>query len=104
MHHIDNLAALLITIFEIIYSFGDLIIICEFGQRMNCALGECNEIIGQFEWYSFPVEFQRVLPLILNFAQQPVEVICFGSIICDREIFKYVRVMKISNHLNSNDN
>lgn len=92
LHHIDNLAALLITMFEVIYSFGILFIACELCQRVDFAFSECNVMIDQFAWYSVPADVQRMLPLILNFMQQPIELKCFGSSSCDRETFKYVRL------------
>ena len=77
---------------QVIYAFGVLLITCELGQQINLAFIDCSDMIDQFDWYLFPIEIQRMLPLILNFAQQPIEVKCFGSAACDRETFKYVRV------------
>lgn len=77
---------------EIIYSFVGMFVSCEMGQRINLAFEECNEIVEQFDWYQFPVEIQQMLPLILHFTQQPVEILCFGSRACDRDTFKSVRV------------
>jgi hypothetical protein len=45
-------------------------------------------MIDQFKWYLFPSEIQRMLPLILNFAQQPIEIKCFGNMKNDRDTFK----------------
>lgn len=41
-----------------------------------------------------PNEMQRMLPSILQFAQQSVETKCFGTIACGRETFKFVSTMK----------
>lgn len=48
-------------------------------------------MINQFDWYLMPADIQRMLPIIVNFAQQPVYIVCFGSAACDRDTFKYVR-------------
>ena len=80
---------------QVTYAFGVMFVACELGQRLNLAFDECNDMIDQFNWYLFPAEIQRMLPLILNFMQQPVEIKCFGSTALDRETFKYVRVNKI---------
>lgn len=77
---------------EIFYAFSSLFLACELGQRMNLAFVECNDMIDQFGWYLFPAEIQRILPIIMNFAQQPTEIKCFGSVACNREIFKSVSV------------
>ena len=80
---------------QVIYAFGVVFIACELGQRVNLAFVECSDMIDQFDWYLFPAEIQRLLPIILNFTQQPVEIKCFGSTTLDRETFKYVRITKI---------
>lgn len=90
-----------ITIFEIFYAFGALLIACEVCQRVNIAFEECGDMVVQFEWYLFPIDIQRMLPLILNYMQQPIEIKCFGSVTCDRETFKFVRIMKNLLHFSS---
>lgn len=85
---------ILITALEIIYAFGLLLVACELGQRVNCAFEECNEMIVQFKWYLFSTEPQRLLPIIIHFAQQSVDIKCFGSAACDRETFKYVSIIE----------
>lgn len=82
---------LLTTMVEIFHPFGLLFVACELGQRVNLAFDECKEIIGQFEWYRFPKDTQRMLPLILHFTQQPIDIKCFGSAALDRVTFKKVR-------------
>lgn len=86
----------MITILELIYGFGSLFIACEVCQRTNLAFDKCSEMVEHFEWYSFPTGIQRMLPVILNIMHQPVEIKCFGGLTCDRETFKYVRIVNIS--------
>lgn len=81
---------LVTTIIEVIYAFGVLFIACELGQRVNLAFAKCSEMVDQIKWYLFPAEIQRMLPMILNFTQQPFEIACFGSTRCDRDTFKWV--------------
>lgn len=84
------MVAFLIILIEILYAFGVLFTACELGQRLNFAFDECNEMIGEFEWYKFPIEIQRMLPMLMCLAQQPVEIQTFGSVALKREAFKYV--------------
>lgn len=72
------------------YSFGIVFGLCEFGQRMTNAFEEIEDEIETFDWYFFPYELQRMLPMILMVTQQPVEIECFGSISSLREYFKKV--------------
>ena len=81
---------LFITIVQAIYAFGVMFIACELGQRITLAFYECSDLIDQLEWYLFPNKIQRMLPIIMSFAQQSVEMKCFGSAACNRETFKYV--------------
>lgn len=63
---------------------------CELCQRSTLAFDECNDMFAQFKWYLLPTGIQRMLPMILNFVQQPTEIKCFGSAACNREMFSYV--------------
>lgn len=79
-------------IVQISYAFGAMLIGCELGQRNNFAFDECAQMIDQFDWYLLPGEIQRMLPLIINFAQQPINIKSFGSAALDRDTFKYVSI------------
>lgn len=67
------------TMIEVSYAFGLMFTCCELAQRMNIAFVECDEMVDQLEWYSFPPDIQRMLPIILYFTQQPFEIKCFGE-------------------------
>lgn len=62
----------------------------ELGERMGSAMSEINDLTEQFDWYSFPIEIQKMLPIILIIVQQPITIKCFGSISCTRETFQAV--------------
>lgn len=81
---------LLLLILIGIAALALVFIICELGQSLSNAFDEINVTINQFDWYLFPNEIQRVLPMIIAHAQQPVLVECFGSIACTRDAFKNV--------------
>lgn len=74
LHHRDNLLVQLVTI--------------------GFAFEDCNDMIVQFEWYLLPADTQQMLPIICHFSQQPVQIKCFGSKMCDRETFKYVSMSR----------
>lgn len=65
-------------------------IACELGQRMNDAFDKIDTTLDHTRWYMFPIEIQRMLPMIHLIAQQPVSLECFGSIACSRDVFKDV--------------
>lgn len=103
-HHADNLLELVITLLQVIYSFGVLLLACELGQRVTITFDECTALIDNFDWYLFPIEIQRMLTIVINFAQQPLVVKCFGSAACDRETFKYVSIRTIYNGIRGSQN
>lgn len=72
------------------YAFGCMIIICEFGQQMSNGFDQIDVEIEAFDWYLFPDELRRMLPIILMETQQAVEFKCFGSISANRENLKKV--------------
>lgn len=83
---------LYVIFFYVLYAFGNLLVSCEFGQRISNAFEEIDDEIELFDWYLFSYEMQRMLPLILLVTQQPVKIECFGSISIRREYFKKVSI------------
>lgn len=88
--HGYNLSVMFILIGQVCYAFGATFISCELGQRTNNGYCDIDAIMGQFDWYLYPNEIQRILPAIIANSQQPVYIKCFGSISCSRETFKKV--------------
>lgn len=73
------------------YAFGTVFAACELCEQAGYLFNEIDDIISQMDWYNFPDEIQKLLPTILNMAQKPFKIECFGSITCSRETFKKVR-------------
>lgn len=63
---------------------------CELGQKITDAYEQVEITIERSDWYLFPIKTQQMLPMIIANAQQPVELECFGSMKCNREMFKNV--------------
>lgn len=74
------------------FTFALVFIVCELGQRMCDAFDGIGSTIDQWDWYVFSVELKRMLPMIMANLQRPVEMECFGSITCGREVFKNVGI------------
>ena len=80
----------LVVLADGLYSFGIVFMACEFGQRMTSAFADINILIGQFNWYKFPLKIKKMLPVILMSAQEPVVLEVFGNIACSRETYQKV--------------
>lgn len=86
----DSLLLITIAVLDMCISFGITYIICEIGQQITNAFEEIEDVIGQIDWYLFPIEFKRMFPMFVNAAQQPMEIACFGSVPCSRGTYKKV--------------
>lgn len=73
-----------------IFALALVFIISELGQRMSDTFDEIDSTLDKSDWYLFPIEIKRMLPMIIANAQEPVSLECFGSIICSRNTFKNV--------------
>lgn len=80
----------MVPLFEVLWAFGLVFVSCELAEKMSNEYEEIGELIEQFDYYSFPFDFVKMLPLIMLNGQQPVYFECFGSIACSRETFKKV--------------
>lgn len=93
---------LLLLILSGVFALALVFISCELGHRINEAFDAVNVYIEQLDWYAFPVEIQRMLPMIIANVQQPVPLDCFGSITCTRAVFKDVGIQHASKSAVSN--
>lgn len=79
---------------------------CELGQRTSEEFEKIKYTINQSNWYLFPIEVKRMLPMIIANAQDPVALECFGSIACSAgpapENSSKMLVFCSANHQNEN--
>lgn len=64
--------------------------ICELGQRVTSKFKTFGENLSASNWYSLPLEFQRIYLIFLLESQQPIRIESYCEIICSRETFKRV--------------
>lgn len=86
----NNWIVLVSVIFNLFWTLALIFVPCEIGERMKSEFMKLNFTIGQFDWYSFSYVSQKILPVIIINAQQPVSIEWFGSLSCVREVFKKV--------------
>lgn len=85
-----------ISLIQIVWSSALTFIPCELSERVSYAFNEINDLIWTIDWHKFPVEMQKMIPIILIEAQSPVSLKCFGSISCNRDLFKRVRITTLN--------
>ena len=96
----------MVLIESILCGFWGTIIVfaaCELGQRFSNAFIEIDDLIGQHDWYLFPIDIQQMLPTVIINVQEAIEVKFFGSVACCREQFKKVSLLVLTCHIHSND-
>lgn len=72
------------------FGLAAVFIACELAHRLTDAFNGIGHTADQLDWYLFPIEVKRMLPMVIVIAKQPVTIACFGNIICSREVFKNV--------------
>lgn len=82
--------------------FGTVCATCELGQRISNICGQIDNDFSQFNWYLFPIEVKRILPTVILYVQQPVEITFFGSFSANRELCKRVSIEKCKLHVGAN--
>lgn len=78
------------VVFNLVWTLALVFIPCEIGERVRTEFMKLNFTVSQFDWHLFPYEIQKILPIIILNAQQPVLIEWFGSISCVRDVFKKV--------------
>lgn len=72
------------------WSFCTILLICELGERLTTKFDEIDLEICFWNWYLFPNEIQRMLPIIIVGTQEPVVGAGFGNVSCTRAAFQRV--------------
>lgn len=99
------MANLLIPVVIVWCAFGSIFIFCELGERLTGRFAEIDNEMCSSDWYTFPMDIQKMLPIILNGTQASVVLIGIGNISCTREAFKNVNQQSIANaHIQSDQN
>lgn len=67
---------------------------CDFGQQVTNQFSEIDDMIYFCDWYTFPEEVQRILPIVMATAEQSVFLEGFANLMCTREAFKKVELSR----------
>lgn len=84
----------------IFWTFVTNFVFCEFGEHVTSHFNELNNIICQAEWYSLPINIQRMIPTIMMTTKRQIIVQGFGGVALTRKSFQIVS--PVSNSINQN--
>lgn len=88
-NHIDLIRLFIILFWSIIFIF----FICEFGEKTTDYFNQLNGALYECDWYTYPIEIQRMLPIILQATQNPIVLQGYGNVFCLRDTFKTVSLI-----------
>lgn len=86
---------LISLVFLMFWSFSLVFFLCEFGGTISDKFDELTDVIYQCNWYSYPVEVQRMITTILMSTQDSIALCGFGNVLCNRIMFKKVSSNKM---------
>lgn len=86
---LDTVVLLESTLYGL-FVFLILFVTCELGEGVVNIFSEIDNEIVQSNWYLFPRNVQKMLPLVMINAQKPVVIKCFGNVACTRWQFRKV--------------
>lgn len=85
----SDLTYLLKSIYLLVWVLSFLFVLCEMADNVTEQYERTN-IYEHSDWYNFPNDIKRFLPIIIHNTQTSVVVKGFGNIDCTREEFKKV--------------
>lgn len=85
-----NVLELMKPLFLIFWSFAVTFLICNFGEDVTTKFIMCDRAMYECQWYRFPNEVQKMLPIIMISTQSPLIFRGFANVFCTRETFKRV--------------
>lgn len=85
------------SFFEMLWALNIVFISCELAERVTNVFDEIMDVIGQFNWYLFPIELKQLLPTAISNAHREIGIECFGSVLCNRKTFKIVSGIEMNN-------
>lgn len=85
---------MVLSIVQVVWSLSLAFVPCEIGERLTAAFIAIFEDLCALDWYMYPIEMQKVLPLIMLNAHELITIECFGEISCTRDVFKSVSKCK----------
>lgn len=88
----DNSDPFVIALLLIILNWMILLIFipCELGARMINQVDVFSDELGQCDWYLLTIELQRMYAIFLSDTQNPMEILSYADITCERDTSKKV--------------
>lgn len=76
--------------FLVIAAFVPIFLLCELGERLTDRFNQIDNTVLQCNWYKYPKNVRKMLPIIISDTQQSFVFVGLGNIQCSRDAFKNV--------------
>lgn len=86
---------ILLLLFVLFWTIIFIFILCEPGARMTYQFVAFGEELSRCDWYLLSIELQRMYMIFLSETQNPMKMLCYGNITCDRDTTKKVNIQTI---------
>lgn len=86
----NNMTDLFLAMALMFWSFIQIFLFCELGEMLTGQFNKLNDAIFERDWYTFPIEIQRKLPMITMGIRLPVVISGYGNIRCTRQVCQNV--------------
>lgn len=86
-----NLVELCLPMVFLFWAFSANLMFCALGERLTSRYIRIDVEITNFIWYIFPLDVQKMLPILLNGTQDAIVLSGIGNVLCTHEAFKDVR-------------
>lgn len=80
----------------VFWSFVGFFLLCNFGEQVSKQLDTITDAISECEWYSFPIEVQKMSLTVMTATQKPLIFSGFSNIRLTRDTFKKVKYLLLT--------
>lgn len=70
-----------------------ILMICEPGEWVAAHFEGFSKKLEQCNWHLLPIDIKRLYLIFLIDTQQPINIQCYGGILCTRDTFKKVALI-----------
>lgn len=89
-HDTINVPMIITYFIQILITYCVIFIICELGERVTNEFDDVDNVVCELNWYLFPLNIQKMLPIAMIGTVKPVIIRGYGNCMSTREAFKNV--------------
>lgn len=91
----SNAFQIVLLVFVLFWTIVFFIILCEPGARLTAQFEMLSIEVSRYDWYLLPIGMQGMYIIFLSDTQNPMQILCYGNITCDRDTTKKVQNLQI---------